>query len=107
MNLERLYKLIDAGFTRDEIMRLAGYDKTPATAPAPATAPEPTPAPAPAPEPAPNPFAETLKEINATLKQMQMANIGASNNQPPRNDDDVANDFLAAIINPPTNNKED
>lgn len=105
MNLERIYKLVDAGFTKDEIVRLMGYK--PEAEPAPAPAPTPAPAPAPAPEPAPNPFAETLEAINATLKQMQMANIGASNNQPPRNDDDVANDFLAAIINPPTIKKED
>lgn len=104
MNRERLFKLIDAGFTKEEIMRLAGYTTEPA--PAPATAPATAPAPEPVPAPAPNPFAETLEAINATLKQMQMANIGASNNQPPRNDDDVANDFLAAIINPPVTRKE-
>ena len=112
MNLERIYKLVDAGFTKDEIMRLMGYKPTPAPtptpAPAPAPAPDPAPAPSPAPAPAPAPapdsgLADTLKQMQETLKQMQLANIGASDNAPPRSDDDIASDFLAAIINPPTN----
>lgn len=113
MNLERIYKLVDAGFTKDEIMRLMGYKPEPAPAPAPA--PTPTPAPAPAPDPAPAPatapaqdtaLVDTLKQMQTTLQQMQLANIGATVNTPPRSDDDIASDFLAAIINPPTNNKE-
>ena len=35
MNLERIYKLVDAGFTKDEIMRLVGYKPAPAPAPDP------------------------------------------------------------------------
>lgn len=98
MNLERVYKLVDAGFTKDEIMRLMGYKPNPSPAPAP------TPAPAPAPAPAPDSgLADTLKLMQETLKQMQLANIGASDNAPPRSDDDIASDFLAAIINPPNN----
>lgn len=114
MNLERIYKLVDAGFTKDEIMRMMGYKPAPAPAPAPA----PTPAPAPAPDPAPTPtsttapapdsmLVDTLKQMQSTLQQMQLANIGAANNDPPRSDDDIASDFLAAIINPPAPNKKE
>ena len=102
MNLERVYKLVDAGFSKDEIMRLMGYK--PAPAPAPAPTPSPTPAPAPSPTPAPDSaLVDTLKQMQTTLQQMQLANIGAANNDPPRSDDDIASDFLAAIINPPNN----
>ena len=120
MNLERIYKLVDAGFTKDEIMRLVGYKPAPAPAPAPAPTPAPAPAPAPAPTPAPAPapatapapapdsaLVDTLKQMQTTLQQMQLANIGAADNTPPRSDDDIASDFLAAIINPPTIKKED
>ena len=102
MNLERIYKLVDAGFTKDEIMRLMGYK------PAPAPAPAPSPAPTPAPAPAPNSvLVDTLKQMQTTLQQMQLANIGAADNTPPRSDDDIASDFLAAIINPPVPNKKE
>lgn len=116
MNLERIYKLVDAGFTKDEIMRLMGYKPAPAPAtspaPAPAPAPDPAPAPAPAPDPAPAPapdsaLVDTLKQMQQTLQKMQLANIGAADNTPPRSDDDIASDFLAAIINPPTPNKKE
>ena len=104
MNLDRIYKLVDAGFTKDEIMRLMGYKPAPAPAPAPPPAPAPAPAPTPAPDSA---LVDTLKQMQSTLQQMQLANIGAANNDPPRSDDDIASDFLAAIINPPTIKKED
>ena len=102
MNLERIYKLVDAGFTKDEIMRLMGYKPEPTPAPAPAPAPAPTPAPAPD-----SALVDTLKQMQQTLQQMQLANIGAADNTPPRSDDDIASDFLAAIINPPTPNKKE
>lgn len=108
MNLERIYKLVDAGFTKDEIMRLMGYKPAPAQAPEPAPAPAPAPTPAPASTPAPDStLVDTLKQMQTTLQQMQLANIGATVNTPPRSDDDIASDFLAAIINPPTIKKED
>lgn len=116
MNLERIYKLVDAGFTRDEILRMMGYKPAPTPAPTPAATPVPTPSPAPTPVPTPAPapalapdsaLVDTLKQMQTTLQQMQLANIGAANNDPPRSDDDIASDFLAAIINPPTPNKKE
>ena len=108
MNIERIYKLVDAGFSKDEIMRLMGYKPTPAPAQAPAPAPAPAPTPAPTPAPAPDSaLVDTLKQMQTTLQQMQLANIGAADNTPPRSDDDIASDFLAAIINPPAIKKED
>ena len=108
MNLERIYKLVDAGFTKDEIMRLVGYKPAPAPAPTPAPTPAPASTPAPAPAPAPDSaLVDTLKQMQQTLQQMQLANIGAADNAPPRSDDDIASDFLAAIINPPAPNKKE
>lgn len=112
MNLDRIYKLVDAGFTKDEILRLMGYKPAPTPAPEPVPTPAPAPAPAPAPTPAPAPapdsaLVDTLKQMQTTLQQMQLANIGAASNEPPRSDDDIASDFLAAIINPPTPNKKE
>ena len=106
MNLDRIYKLVDAGFTKDELMRMMGYKPAPAPSPAPAPAPAPALAPAPAPAPD-SALVDTLKQMQTTLQQMQLANIGAANNDPPRSDDDIASDFLAAIINPPTPNKKE
>ena len=64
--------------------------------------------PAPTPAPAPDSvLVDTLKQMQQTLQQMQLANIGAADSAPPRSDDDIASDFLAAIINPPTPNKKE
>ena len=53
MNPKDVLALVNAGFTKDEIMAILA--PTPAPAPAPAPAPTPAPAPAPTPGPAPAP----------------------------------------------------
>ena len=54
MTAEKIFKLLDAGFTADEIRALDAEDLTPAPTPAPDPAPDPTPTPAP--DPAPDPL---------------------------------------------------
>lgn len=54
--IDQIMKLVEAGFTADEIRKMVQPASEPAPAPAPAPAPEPAPAPAPAePEPTPAP----------------------------------------------------
>ena len=54
MTAEKIFKLLDAGFTADEIRALDAEDLAPA--PTPEAAPDPTPAPEAAPDPAPDPL---------------------------------------------------
>ena len=54
MNYEQISKLLDAGFTKDEIMQLARDEPKPG--------PEPEPQPGPEPEPQPGPEPETEKK---------------------------------------------
>lgn len=98
MNLDNLYKLIDAGFTKNDLMRLMGNN---APAPAPATAP----ATAPAQDENSALLVQTMKQMQETLASIQAANLSNSNNQPPRDNDSIVNDYLAAIINPPQSTK--
>lgn len=55
MTLDQILSLVNAGYTRAEIEKLASPDPAPAPAPVPAPAPAPAPAPQPAPSPAPGP----------------------------------------------------
>ena len=55
MNIELVRKLINAGFTDEEISEILGSSREPEPKPAPAPKPEPKPAPAPKPEPKPAP----------------------------------------------------
>ena len=64
MTAEKIFKLLDAGFTADEIRALDAEDLAPAPTPeaapdptpTPEAAPDPTPAPEAAPDPAPDPL---------------------------------------------------
>ena len=116
MTYEEIMNLVNAGFNRDEILRLAGMaaapapDPEPAPAPAPAPDPEPSPAPAPAPEPqpapapAPAPVAQPqdmLGQILGKFDEMSrsMQELAIKNSQQPK--PETADDILAAIIRPP------
>ena len=105
-------KLIDAGFTRDDIMAMMDTSEkqtpTPAPAPAPTPEPEPTPDEPPAPEPAPTPQPaedEVTKLLRALGSQMeglrktiQTHNVNSIEGTPdPGMDTDA---ILASIINP-------
>ena len=77
INVDDILKLVNAGFTKAEIMKLSSADPAgdpvPAQAPAPAQTPAPAPAsnPAPAPAPAPAPEDMTQKLLNGITGQLQ------------------------------------
>ena len=115
MEINDIFKLIDAGFTKEEILKLASMkvtinagdtkpaEPTPAPAedtPAPA---EPTPAPA---EPTPAPAEDTrlddvIKGLQKVTETMQKTALQNTRQPEPESVDDI----LAKIINP-TYNKE-
>lgn len=101
MKYEEIIKLLDAGYSREEILAMKEE-------PAPAD-PEPTPAPAdpdPTPAPDPDPAADVMKEMKEMFaemkKELTAMNILNSRQEP----DDVrtGEDILASIINPVRNN---
>ena len=100
MNFSEIKQLLDAGFTRDDILTLAGA----APEPAPAPEPEPAPAPEPEPEPAPAPADDAIKALTAsvaalskTVTDMQKANAKAAEGgkAEPMTADDVIKSFFA------------
>lgn len=101
MKYEEIIKLLDAGYSRDEILAMkeepAPADPEPTSAPA---DPEPTPA------PAADPAADVMKEMKEMFaemkKELTAMNIMNSRQEP----DDVrtGEDILASIINPVRNN---
>lgn len=102
MNFSEIKQLLDAGFTRDDILSLAGAASEPAPAPEPD--PEPAPAPEPEPEPAPAPADDAIKALTAsvaalskTVTDMQKANAKAAEGgkAEPMTADDVIKSFFA------------
>lgn len=67
MKFDDIMKLVNAGFTAEQIRAMEE------PAPAPAPSPEPAPAPAPSPEPAPTPAPAPAPDLTATLGAMQNA----------------------------------
>ena len=108
MTKEDVLKLVNAGFTKDEIIALVGQtalDPKPEPAPTPAPEPEPTPAPEPAPQPAPAPAPQPVDAISALAEQV--ANLTAlvqkSNMlrlEQPEIKPESAEDIIANIIYP-------
>lgn len=103
MKIEDIIALAGAGFSKQDIIRIAGTGSTPAPAPI----PTPTPAPAPAPAPAPVPgntqdvFNQRMGVLDNRLDEItrliQVGNL--SNSQIP--EPPTTDDMLASIINPP------
>jgi len=100
MTYDEIMNLVNAGFNKDEILRLSGLQPA---EPAPAPDPEPAPAPAPAPEPAPAPAPapDMLGQILGKFDEMSrtMQELAIKNSQQPKTE--TADDILAAIIRPP------
>ena len=93
MNAKDIIALANAGFTADQIAKIAQADE-----PAPAPAAEPAPAPAPAPEQqAPFEYANLLDKMDNLVAQIQQSAI--LNSDQPK--EESADDILAAVINPP------
>lgn len=106
MELSEIIKLLDAGFTKDDIMALQG------TAPAaPAADPDPAPASDPDPAPASDPdddqpglsameaFNTLINKMNAKLDQIQAANIVNSSTGSP-DQEETAESVLQELIFP-------
>lgn len=95
MKYEEIIKLLDAGYSRDEILEM---DK-PAPEPDPAPAPEPDPAPTDKPDPAPD-MAGMMEEMKTMFSDLTKELI-ASNIMRSRIDgEDDNEDIIAKIINP-------
>lgn len=107
MKIEDVLKMIDAGFTSDEIRSMMA----PAADPVPAADPAPAPAPAADPEPAPAAAAQPgldaitalntiLEKMNVKLDQMQQANIYRDASSAGGQDQPTADDITRDLIYP-------
>lgn len=107
MKIEDIIALAGAGFSKQDIFKIAGTVSAPAPAPAPILTPTPAPAPASVPVPAQVPgntqdvFNQRMGVLDNRLDEItrliQVGNL--SNSQIP--EPPTTNDMLASIINPP------
>lgn len=96
MKYEEIIKLLDAGYSREEILEM---DKEPAPEPDPAPASEPDPAPKDTPDPAPD-MAGMMDEMKKMFSDLTKELV-ASNIMRSRIDgEDDNEDIIAKIINP-------
>lgn len=93
MKIEDIIALAGAGFSKQDIIKIAGTGSVPAPAPAPIL----TPTPASAPEPVPIPAQDVFNRLDEITRLIQAGNL--SNSQIP--EPPTTNDMLASIINPP------
>lgn len=108
MEIKDIISLVNAGFTRDEIMTLMGPSSDPSIVAPEAAAEAPTPAaaePAPeAPKPEPAPAVPDNSEVLAALKDLTQTirkNAILRDTMRPT-EQPSAVDILASVINPPT-----
>lgn len=105
MKIEDIIALAGAGFSKQDIIKIAGTVSTPSPAPAPAPIQTPTPASAPAPVSVPEPAQDVFNQrmgvldnrLDEITKLIQVGNL--SNSQIP--EPPTTEDMLASIINPP------
>lgn len=107
MKIEDIIALAGAGFSKQDIIKIAGTGSIPAPAPAPIQTPTPASAPAPVPVPAQVPgntqdvFNQRMGVLDNRLDEItrliQVGNL--SNSQIP--EPPTTDDMLASIINPP------
>lgn len=97
MKYEEIIKLLDAGYSRDEIMNMNNTD------PDPEPEPEPTPD---DPAPAPDITGEIMKEVRDMFAEMKKELIAMNIMQTNQRPDEVktGEDVLASIINPTRSN---
>ena len=98
MKYEEIIKLLDAGYSRDEILAMKEE-------PAPAPDPEPTPN-DPEPTPAPDPAADVMKEMKEMFAEMkkELTAMNILNSRQESDEVRTGEDILASIINPVRNN---
>lgn len=104
MKIEDVFKLIDAGFTKDDILALDRPEPAPAPEPDKALTEEPAEEPAPAAAPAaPEELANALNGIldsfKAVAKEIKAANI--ANSKMPEIKTETAEDIIASMLYPP------
>lgn len=101
MKIEDIIALAGAGFSKQDIIKIAGTVSAPAPAPAPIQTPTPASAPVSAPVPAQDVFNQRMGVLDNRLdeitKLIQVGNL--SNSQIP--EPPTTEDMLASIINPP------
>lgn len=105
MKIEDIIALAGAGFSKQDIIKIAGTESIPTPAPAPAPILTPTPAPATAPVPVPGNTQDVFNQrmgvldnrLDEITRLIQVGNL--SNSQIP--EPPTTNDMLASIINPP------
>lgn len=109
MKIEDIIALAGAGFSKQDIIKIAGTGSIPTPAPAPILTPTPASAPAPAPVPVPaqvpgntqDVFNQRMGVLDNRLDEItrliQVGNL--SNSQIP--EPPTTDDMLASIINPP------
>lgn len=105
MKIEDIIALAGAGFSKQDIIKIAGTVSAPVPAPAPAPIQTPTPASAPASVSAPVPAQDVFNQrmgvldnrLDEITKLIQVGNL--SNSQIP--EPPTTEDMLASIINPP------
>lgn len=105
--LEKVMKLVNAGFTAEQIMNLVALDGTarqptpePEPAPAPAPDPQPEPAPEPAPEPkpaAPDPVLAAIEKLTGTMTRFMTRSTGKDTIEDD-NPEQVADKILRAAL---------
>lgn len=101
MKIEDIIALAGAGFSKQDIIKIAGTGSIPAPAPAPASAPAPVPVPAQVPGNTQDVFNQRMGVLDNRLDEItrliQVGNL--SNSQIP--EPPTTDDMLASIINPP------
>lgn len=103
MKAEDILKLIDAGFSHDEIIAMNGPaetepEKEPAVDPEPEQAPEPQQAPAPAVDPNEKRYDELLQAVQKLTGAIQAGNILNSNNR--AEETKTAEQIMAEVLLP-------
>lgn len=96
MKYNEIIKLLDAGYSRDEILAMKEE-------PAPAPDPEPD---DPEPAPAPDPTADVMKEMKEMFAEMkkELTAMNIMNSRQESDEVRTGEDILASIINPVKNN---
>ena len=91
MTLEQIVKLLDAGYTKEDIQKLQEPESEPKPEPDPEPKPEPTPEPKPKPEPEQNAVVKELQELKKAVYAMNIM----QSKQP---DKASADDILAKVL---------
>ena len=105
MKIEDIIALAGAGFSKQDIIKIAGTGSIPAPAPAPIQTPTPASAPAPVPAQVPDNTQDVFNQrmgvldnrLDEITRLIQVGNL--SNSQIP--EPPTTDDMLASIINPP------